>query len=130
MVQEALLYHAVIIKIFVALLLLNMLIPLLFKNASIARIKAIRISVFLYSALLTMIAFSGLIVYMLGTSPWDLYITLMVLLFVLLSSLEYFRIKKLKRLWTDEQSMFLPSLTYILLELALLGGMIFLMIVR
>lgn len=130
MAQEALLYHALIIKIFVALLLFNIAIPLLFKNASIARIKAVWISLFLYFALLTMIAFSGLILYMLGSSPWDLYITFMVLLFLFLSLLEYFRIKKLKRVWIEKQSMFLPSLQYILVELALLGGMIFLMIVR
>ena len=130
MAQEALLYHAIIIKIFAALLLLNIVVPLLFQNDSTRAIKAVRISVFFYSALLTMIAFSGLIVYMIGTFAWDLYITLMLLLFILLSVLEYFRIKKLKSLWLAGQSLFWSSLKYILIEFTLLGGMIFLMVVR
>ena len=129
MVQESLLYHAVIIKIFVGLLLLNMLIPLFFKNGSIASIRAVRISVFVYAALLTMTAFTGLIVFMLGAFPWDLNMTLMVLLFVVLSVIEFFRIKRLKELWIAEQNMFVTSVKYILPELALVGGMIYLMII-
>lgn len=130
MVQESLLYHSVILKIFSGLLFLNIFIPLFFKNSSIANIRAVRISVFVYAALLTMVAFTGLIVYMLGNFSWGLNLTLMVVLFVLLSIIEFFRIRKLKRLWVAEQNMFAASAKYILLEILLVGGMISLMVIK
>jgi len=128
MVQESLLYHAVIIKIFLWFLILNIALPMLFKKDSVIGIKAVRISVFIYSALLTMVAFTGMILFMLGSIPWSLEMTLMVILSIVLATIETIRIKKLKALWMEERSMVASSAIYIILEISLVALMIYIMI--
>ncbi len=129
MVQESLLYHSIIIKILFGFLLINLFIPLLFEKNSISAIKAVRISSFIYSALITMVIFTGMILYMLGAVPWNLEMSLMVLSFFLLSAIEIVRIRKLKELWIVEQSMVATSSKYILLELVIVGATILMMVV-
>jgi len=128
MVQESLLYHAVIIKMFLWFLILNIVLPMLFKKDSVIGIKAVRVSAFIYSALLTMVAFTGMILFMLGTTPWSMDMTLMVILFIILATIETIRIKKLKSLWMQEKSMVASSAIYIIFEIALVATMIYIMV--
>jgi hypothetical protein len=101
---------------------------MLFKKDSVIGIKAVRISVFIYSALLTMVAFTGMILFMLGSIPWSLEMTLMVILSIVLATIETIRIKKLKALWMEERSMVASSAIYIILEISLVALMIYMMI--
>jgi len=121
MVQESLLYHAVMIKILLGFLIIYLIIPLFFKESSISAIKAVRIGSFIFSALLTMVIFSGMILYMLGNVPWNWEMSLMVAVSILLSVIEIVKIKKLKREWMAEQSMRKISWIYISVEIIIIA---------
>jgi len=129
MVQESLLYHSMVIKILLGFLVINLFIPLLFKKNSLSAIKAVSISSFIYSALITMAIFTGMILYMLGKVPWNLKISLMVVAFVAMSAIEIVRVRKLKKLWIEEESMAGLSWRYISIELAIAVATVGMMIV-
>jgi len=119
MIEEAVLYHAVMIKIFLFLLLINLLIPSLFKSNRAREIKGTRISYFLFSALLAMTAFTGMILYMLMDIPWNLEMTSMVAIFLLLSAIEIARSRRLRRAWLEGESAVSFSWRYVVLEIVL-----------
>ena len=119
MVEEAAVYHAVMIKIFLALLVINLLIPSVLKSSRAREIKGMRISYFLFSALLTMVAFTGIILYMLMDSPWSLGLTAMVIVFLLLSAIEIARSRRIRRAWIGGESAASPSWRYVALEIIL-----------
>jgi len=128
MVQESLLYHAVMIKILLGFLIINLTIPLFFRESSISAIRAVRIGSFIYSALLTMAIFTGMILYMLGEVPWNLEMSLMVVASILLSAIEIVKIRKLKREWMAERSLKKISWIYISVEIVIVSGIVIMMI--
>ncbi|SFV58615.1 hypothetical protein MNB_SV-6-1759 [hydrothermal vent metagenome] len=129
MVQESLLYHSMVIKILLGFLAINLFIPLFFKQNSISAIKAVRISSFIYSALIAMAIFTGMILYMLGQVPWSLEMSLMVVASIALATIETMRIKKLKKLWMSEKSMTNLSWRYVATEIAIVAATVAMMIV-
>jgi hypothetical protein len=123
MIEEAAVYHAVMIKIFLALLVINLLIPSMFKSSRGREIKGTRISYFLFSALLAMVAFTGIILYMLMDSPWNLGLTAMVVVFLLLSAIEIARSRRIRRAWMEGKSAASLSWRYVALEIVLMLAM-------
>jgi len=130
MIEEAVLYHSVMSKLFLGLLFANLLIPSLFKSNRSREIKMTRISFFFYSAMLSMLAFTGIILYMLMTLPWNLQMTLMSIAFLLLSGVEIARSRKLVRVWMKGESAVSYSWPYVLSEMAITGIVILLMAVE
>jgi hypothetical protein len=121
MVEESLLYHAVMVKILLGFLIINLIIPLFSKESSISAIKVIRVGSFTYSALLTMVIFTGMILYMLGKVAWNIEMSLMVVVSILLSIIEIIRVKKVKREWMANRSMKKISSIYIFVEIVILS---------
>ena len=104
MIQEALVYHAVMIKLFLVLLVINLWVPWIFRHDIVKEIKRTRITFFLFSAMVTMLAFTGAVLMLIAELPWDSGMTLMVLAWVLLSAVEIARSLKLTRLWREGKS--------------------------
>jgi hypothetical protein len=130
MVEETLLYHAVMIKIFLSMLFISLLVPSLFRRDRVKEIIVTRITFFLFSALLSMVAFTGMILYMLGELPWNHGIDLMIAVLFLLSGVEIARSKKLKGLWLLGQSGAASSWKYVLLEIAVTIAMVIIMVLE
>ena len=124
MIQEALLYHVVTINLFLFLLVINLLIPWLFRRNEMREIRAIRITFFLFSALLSMVAFTGAILFMIAEAPWNTQMSLMVAVFIVLAGVEIARTIKLRRLWLKGESGISLSWRYVLIEIMMTSAMI------
>lgn len=128
MIEEALLYHAVMIKLFLVMLFVNLFVPSLFKGNRVKEIKLTRITFFLFSALLSMVAFTGIILYMLARLSWSHGMSLMVAVFFVLAALEIARSQKLKKVWISGESGVAFSWRYVLLEIAVTAAMVLVMV--
>lgn len=124
MIQEALVYHSVMIKLFLVLLVINLWVPWIFKSNVIKEVKATRITFFLYSAMVTMVAFTGAVLILIAEMPWNTGISLMILSWVLLSVIEIVRSVKLTRLWREGESGISMSWHYVLVEIVITAAMI------
>jgi len=124
MIEEALVYHSVMVKVFLIMLFVNLVIPFLFKSNSVKAIKMTRMSYFLFSALLAMVAFTGMILFMLMSAPWSMGMTGMVVVFVLLSVVEIIRSQKLREAWLKGENGIAVSYRYVLIEIVMTGAMI------
>jgi len=129
MIQEALLYHVVTINLFLFLLAINLLVPWLFRRNEMREIKATRITFFFFSALLSMVAFTGAILFMIAEILWNTRMSLMVAVFIALSGVEIARSLKLKRLWIRGESGVSLSWRYVLIEIVIAAAMILFTIV-
>lgn len=123
MVQEALLYHVVMINLFLFLLVVNLLIPWLFRHNEMREIKATRITFFLFSSLLSMVAFTGVILFMIAELSWNTRMSLMVAAFISLAAVEIARSIKLRRLWLRDESGVSLSWRYVLIEIVIAAAM-------
>ncbi len=124
MIQEALLYHVVTINFFLFLLAINLLIPWLFRRDEMREIKATRITFFLFSSLLSMVAFTGVILFMIAELSWNTRMSLMVAAFIALAGVEIARSIKLRRLWLRDESGVSLSWRYVLVEIVITAAMI------
>ena len=124
MIEEALVYHSAMVKVFLVMLFVNLVIPFLFKSNSVKAIKMTRMSYFLFSALLAMVAFTGMILFMLMDVPWSMGMTGMVVVFVLLSAVEIIRSRKLREAWLRGENGIAVSWRYVLIEIAMASAMI------
>jgi len=124
MIEEALVYHSAMVKVFLVMLFVNLVIPFLFKSNSVKAIKMTRMSYFLFSALLAMVAFTGMILFMLMDAPWSMGMTGMVVVFVLLSAVEIIRSRKLREAWLKGENGIAVSWRYVLIEIAMASAMI------
>ncbi len=127
MIQETLLYHVVTIQLFLLFLLVSLFIPLLFKRDKIAEIRATRISYFVFSALLSMVIFTGAILYLIAEMPWDIDMTLMAIASILLSGVEIARSIRLKKSWVAQESAISLSWRYVLVEIIIVVFMMLFM---
>lgn len=125
MIQEVLLYHAVITKFFLLTLFVNLLVPALFRRERAREIKMTRITFFFYSALLVMVAFTGIVAFMLLNISWNGEMSMMVSAFLLLSTIEIARSRKLTRVWVAGESAVSASWPFVAAEIAITFGMIF-----
>ncbi len=123
MIEEALVYHAVMIKLFLTLLVINLGIPWIFRSDFIKEVKATRITFFLYSSMITMVAFTGAVLVLIAEIPWSLWISLMVVSWVLLSIVEIVRSMKLTKLWREGKSVVSVSWRYVMAEIAITVAM-------
>ncbi|MEA3454883.1 MAG: hypothetical protein U9R26_00100 [Campylobacterota bacterium] len=124
MVQEALVYHSVMIKLFLVLLAINLWVPWIFKSNIMKEVKATRITFFFYSSMVTMVAFTGAVLVLIAEIPWSLGISLMVVSWVFLSIVEIVRSVKLTRLWREGKSAVSMSWRYVMVEIAITVMMI------
>ncbi len=130
MIQEALLYHTVTIKLFFALLVINLWIPRVFSRDIIKEVKATRISFFFFSAMLTMVAFTGAVLILIAKLPWSIWMSSMIAVWILLSILEIVRSRKLTKLWREGRSAVSVSWHYVAFEMMIMSLMIVIAILK
>jgi hypothetical protein len=125
MSEEILAYHAMITRLFAGLLLLNLVVPSLFGGQLTREILATRLGFYFYAALLSMVIFTGLILYLVAGHPWRLSLWLMVAASLLLIYLEIRRVKALAQCWyRHRRSGASVSWRYVAMELLITACMI------
>ena len=117
MVGEIALYHSGMVNIFLFMLFVNLLIPYLFRRKRYREIKATRITFFFFSALISMVAFTGIVLYIMMDTSWSIEITVMSAAFVVLSALEIVRSRKLVKAWRADSSGASSSWPYVAAEI-------------
>ncbi len=130
MIQETLLYHSMLIKIFFLFLFMSLALPWLFRGAANNQIRAVRISFFLFSALLTMVAFSGMVLMLIAGTPWSIQIGLMVGILAVLGGAEIARSRKLTRLWREKKDITTLSSKLVAIEIVITLCMIVIMVME
>ncbi len=130
MVEETLFYHSITIKIFLVMLVINLFIPAITQSTRAIEIKSTRVSFFLFSGLLAMVAFTGMIAMMLMEMSFNLTIIIMVVALILLTLLEVYRSRELHKLWTVSESGVSTSWKFVLLEIVVVAIMVALMIME
>jgi len=92
-------YHRHLVEGLLLILLLNLLLPWILRSSREKRIFYTRVGYFAFWALWSMVAFSGLMVWLFAGRPLTLPVTAMLALAVLLPLLDVYRAVRLKRLW-------------------------------
>ncbi len=128
--QEILMYHSLLIKILLAVLVINALVPFFARHHIATQMRYTRISFFIFFGFLTMVAFSGLVAFMVLEYPWNLSLTLMVAALVILIALETYRSKKLHQRWMLSENGATVSLLYVSAQIAIIAAMTVLMIME
>lgn len=91
MIEEMILYHSVLTKVFLGFLVVGMLIPMMTAKNPLGFRKASFIYTMIFQAIATMIAFSGLVAMVTGEVGFTLSIIIMIVIWV---ALMYIEIKK------------------------------------
>ena len=115
-------YHRHLVEGLLLILLLNLLLPWILRSSREKRIFYTRIGYFAFWALWSMVAFSGLMVWLFAGRPLTLPVTAMLALAVLLPLLDIYRAVRLKRLWFSGSEGLGLNTSVVGLELALTIG--------
>jgi len=91
---EMILYHSVLIKAMLGVLLIGMIIPFLSSECS-KTVKRMRIYMFVSHGLLSMIAFTGLIAFVFAKMDMSIEIITMIAAFLVMIMIEVFKYKKI-----------------------------------
>ncbi|MEA3434045.1 MAG: hypothetical protein U9R13_05640 [Campylobacterota bacterium] len=91
MIEEMILYHSVLTKVFLGFLVVGMLIPMMTAKNPLGFRKSSFIYTMIFQAIATMIAFSGLVAMVTGEVGFTLSIIIMIVIWV---ALMYIEIKK------------------------------------
>ncbi len=92
-------YHRHLVEGLTLVILLNLLLPLVLRSSMLKRVTWTRIGYFAFWALWSMVAFSGLMVWIFAKQPMNLAIISMFTLLILLPILDIYRAIKLKKIW-------------------------------
>lgn len=92
--EEMVLYHAILIKIMLGLVLIGMIIPFMEKVCS-KTIRRMRIYMFFSHGLLSMIAFTGMIALVFAQMPLNLSMIFMIVAFFALISVAIIKYRKM-----------------------------------
>ncbi len=93
MLEEMIVSHSILVKVFLAFLVLGLLIPVMTAKKPLAFRKASFIYTMIFQAIATMIAFSGIVAIFTGDLGWSATTIIMV---VVWAALMYIEIKKYK----------------------------------
>ena len=130
MIQEMLVYHTVMIKLFLLLLIVNLWVPWIFRSERYREIKATRITFFFFSAMVTMVAFTGAVLALITEASWNFWIVSMIFVWILLSIVEVLRSQKLTQAWLADRSAVSFSWHYVAIEIVLVAGMVLIAVLK
>ncbi len=97
MVEEIILSHSILVKLFLAGLVVGFFIPMLTKNKPLGFKKASFIYTMTFQALTTMIAFTGIVAMVTGKIDMSMSIVIMLLIWGLLMFVEIKKYKLIKK---------------------------------
>jgi hypothetical protein len=122
MIEEAITYHLVTIEMLLAAMIFNLTVSQLVKEPFA---KIIRSGYFLFWAMVSMVIFAGIVLFLITTSSFDVRVFTMVLGIVAIGIIEFKRVRANTMLWTQEKSIKKSSLLSITIEITLLLAIYF-----
>jgi hypothetical protein len=117
MIEEVITYHLVTIKMLLTVLIFNLIVSQLAKESFS---KIVRIGYFLFWALVSMVIFAGMVLFLIASSTLDLRVIVMLLSIIVTGIIEFKRVKANARYWSQGQSITKSSSISILIEIVLL----------
>ena len=124
--SEMILYHAVLLKAMLGILVVGMIIPFLSTECA-KTIKRMRIYMFVSHGMLTMIAFTGLIALVFAKMDLSLEIIVMIAAFLVMIMVEVFKYKKILKSGTVEgctKKARVTAVVYTLINIAIIAGLV------
>jgi len=123
---EMILYHSVLIKAMLGVLIIGMIIPFLSTECS-KTIKRMRIYMFVSHGLLTMIAFTGLIAFVFAKMELSLEIIVMIVAFLVMIMVEVLKYKKILKAGNAEgcsKKSRVTTIVYTLINIAIIAALV------
>ena len=117
MIEEAITYHLVTIEMLLAAMIFNLTVSQLVKEPFA---KIIRSGYFLFWAMVSMVIFAGIVLFLIAASSFDVRVFVMVLGIVVIGIIEFKRVRANTMLWMQEKSIKKSSLLSITIEVTLL----------
>jgi hypothetical protein len=125
--EEMILYHAILIKMMLAVLVGGLIIPFLSQECA-KTIKRMRIYMFVSHGLLTMIAFSGMVAFVFADMSFSLSIGVMIVAFFAMIGIEVVKYKKILKSRLEPESCAkksrMTAVMYTVINIAILAGMV------
>jgi len=123
---EMIVYHSVLIKLMLGVLVIGMIIPFLSSECT-KTIKRTRIYMFVSHGLLTMIAFAGTIGLVFAKMELSLEIILMIVAFLVMIMIEVFKYKKILKAGNSEgcaKKSRMIAIGYTLINIAIIAAFV------
>ena len=115
-------YHLFLVEIFLGVVFFNLIIHYFLQNNLLKMVKWVRIGYFTFWALWSMVAFSGLIVFVFMKQPLNLPVILMIVATIILPILDGYRAIKLRSIWLNSgESGFKFSAKVLMLEILIIA---------
>ena len=125
--SEMIMYHAILIKMMLAVLIIGMIIPFLGSDCA-KTVKRTRIYMFASHGLLSMIAFSGLVAFVFAEMSFNLSIIVMIVAFFAMIMLEVAKYKTILKGRSDAKSCVKKARTtavfYTIVNIILIAGLV------
>ena len=106
MIETILLTHSILVKVLLAFLVLGLFIPKATASNPLKFKKASFIYTMIFQALMTMIAFAGVVALITGDLPFGISTIIMILVFAIMMALEIVKFKKIKKANLEDESTF------------------------
>jgi hypothetical protein len=123
---EMIVYHAVLLKAMLGVLVVGMIIPFLSSECS-KTIKRMRIYMFVSHGLITMIAFTGLIALIFAKMDLSMDIIIMIVAFLVMIMVEVLKYKKILKAGTTEgcaKKAKTSAIVFTLINIAIIAGLV------
>jgi len=122
MFEEMILYHNILVKILLGILLVGITIPFLSSDRA-KTIKRLRVYMFFFHGLVTTVAFSGLIAFVFGKIDFNLSILAMIALYIIISVLESLKYLKILK-YSDNSQIRATNIKYTLINILLIVALV------
>jgi len=96
MLEEMLMTHSILVKAMLGFLVIGLFIPMM-KKEPLEFKKASFIYTMIFQAIVTMIAFAGMVAFVVGNMGFSVSIIIMIVLFVIMMGLEIVKYKRIKK---------------------------------
>jgi len=124
MIETMLMTHSLLIKAFLAFLVLGLFIPKMTANDPLKFKKASFIYTMVFQALMTMIVLAGIVALVAGDLPFGVSTIIMVIVFAIMMALEIVKYKKIKKGAVEDSGFIKTSIINILILVAMVILMI------
>jgi len=133
MLEEMLMTHSVLVKAMLGFLVIGLFIPMM-KKEPLGFRKASFIYTMVFQALMTMIAFAGVIALVMGNLDFGLSIILMLVVFAIMMGLEIVKYKRIKKANLNDEATFKALRTRFvktgIVNIVILVALVVLMVLR
>ena len=131
--NEMVMYHSVLIKIMLAVLVVGLIIPFLSRDCA-KTVKRTRIYMFVSHGTLSMIAFSGLIAFVFADMSMSLSIGMMIVAFFAMIMLEVIKYKKILKGASNPENCLkksrITTFLFTIVNIAIIAGMVVYMVMQ